>query len=73
MTRLDWESTAAEVIEGIDLRLEGVSGRYYEDCAEAAVVHERAAVGVAPYALDPDNAERLWELSVAATQPVHAG
>ena len=46
--------------------LEGVGGRYYEDCAEAQVVERRGAIGtggVAPYALDPANAERLWAVS----------
>ena len=46
--------------------LEGVGGRYYEDCAEAQVVERRGEMGsggVAPYALDADNADRLWELS----------
>jgi NAD(P)-dependent dehydrogenase (short-subunit alcohol dehydrogenase family) len=43
----------------------GVSGRYFENNAEAPVVSERPAAlgrggGVAAYAVDPDNAERLW-------------
>jgi hypothetical protein len=46
--------------------VEGVTGRYYEDCAEAPVITERAGHtgGVAPYVLDPDNAERLWQISM---------
>jgi NAD(P)-dependent dehydrogenase (short-subunit alcohol dehydrogenase family) len=46
--------------------LEGIGGRYFEDCTEAEVVDRRGAglSGVAPYALDPDNAERLWDLSL---------
>jgi NAD(P)-dependent dehydrogenase (short-subunit alcohol dehydrogenase family) len=46
--------------------VDGVSGRYFEDCNEAAPVAERPAAGggVAPYALDPENADRLWELSL---------
>lgn len=45
----------------------GVSGRYFEDCAEAGPVTRRAgeAGGVAPYALDRDNAARLWSVSEA--------
>ena len=46
--------------------LDGIGGRYFEDCNEAPVVHRRSETtiaGVAPYALDPANAERLWELS----------
>jgi hypothetical protein len=42
-----------------------VGGRYFEDCAEAAVVTERPAdyTGVAAYAVDPGNAERLWNVA----------
>ncbi|WP_028066110.1 SDR family NAD(P)-dependent oxidoreductase [Solirubrobacter soli] len=43
--------------------LEGIGGRYYVDCNEAPVVDRYDAGGVAPYALDRDNADRLWELS----------
>jgi hypothetical protein len=45
--------------------VEGVTGRYFEDCAPAVPVTERAGAtaGVAPYALDPDNASRLWTVS----------
>lgn len=45
--------------------LEGIGGRYFEDCNEAAVVESRPAdfVGVAPYAIDADNASRLWEIA----------
>jgi NAD(P)-dependent dehydrogenase (short-subunit alcohol dehydrogenase family) len=48
--------------------LDGVGGRYFEDCNEAAVVELAADTpppprGVADYALDPANAERLWEVS----------
>ena len=49
--------------------VEGVGGRYFENNAEAPIVSERAASlgragGVAGYALDPDNAARLWETSI---------
>ncbi|MCW2546805.1 MAG: oxidoreductase [Mycobacterium sp.] len=48
--------------------LDGVGGRYFEDCNEARVVLARPADfsgGVAPYALDPDNAERVWSVATA--------
>ncbi len=48
--------------------LEGIGGRYFEDCNEARVVDRRGGPGrggVAPYAIDPANAERLWETSLA--------
>jgi NAD(P)-dependent dehydrogenase (short-subunit alcohol dehydrogenase family) len=50
--------------------LDGIGGRYFEDCNEARVVDRRGGPGrggVAPYALDPGNAERLWDLSVDFT------
>ncbi|WP_069873364.1 SDR family NAD(P)-dependent oxidoreductase [Streptomyces malaysiensis] len=49
--------------------LEGVGGRYFADCAEAEPVSRRPEdltammVGVAPYALDPEGADRLWATS----------
>ncbi|GHO71463.1 hypothetical protein KSC_103550 [Ktedonobacter sp. SOSP1-52] len=46
--------------------LQGVSGRYFEDCNEALVVTKANgyASGVAPYALNAENADRLWEASL---------
>ena len=44
-----------------------VSGRYFEDCNEAQPVKQRPtdfSGGVAPYALDPENAERLWDVGL---------
>lgn len=46
--------------------LESVSGRYFEDCNEAEVVSERPlerVAGVAAYALNPENADRLWSMA----------
>lgn len=46
--------------------LNGVGGRYFEDSNEARTVDHRGPdyTGVAPYALDVDNADRLWEMSL---------
>jgi NAD(P)-dependent dehydrogenase (short-subunit alcohol dehydrogenase family) len=46
--------------------LEGIGGRYFHDCNESEVVPRRTTdmSGVAPYALDGGNAERLWETSL---------
>jgi NAD(P)-dependent dehydrogenase (short-subunit alcohol dehydrogenase family) len=46
--------------------LDGVSGRYFEDCNEAERVTRRTEDlrGVASYALNPENADRLWETSL---------
>src|SRR6201996_7848037 len=59
------QGAATSVLLAASPDVEGVTGRYYEDCGEAKVVHEREGHigGVAPYALDHDNADRLWQLS----------
>jgi NAD(P)-dependent dehydrogenase (short-subunit alcohol dehydrogenase family) len=60
------QGAATSVLLAAHPSLEGIGGRYYEDCAEARVVDRRGEVGtggVAPYALDADNADRLWALS----------
>ena len=46
------------------------TGRYYEDCTEAPVLDERSGHtgGVAPYAVDHDNADRLWQISLELAQ-----
>jgi NAD(P)-dependent dehydrogenase (short-subunit alcohol dehydrogenase family) len=46
--------------------LNGIGGRYFEDNAEAATVYNGNGwmSGVAAYALDPDNADRLWKRSL---------
>lgn len=44
--------------------LEGIGGRYFEDCQEARIHREGDAGGVAPHALDPVAAERLWQVSL---------
>ena len=64
------QGAATSVLLAASPDVEGVTGRYYEDCAEAPVIHEREghAGGVAPYVLDPDNAERLWQISEQLTQ-----
>jgi NAD(P)-dependent dehydrogenase (short-subunit alcohol dehydrogenase family) len=45
--------------------LAGIGGCYFEDCNEAAPApHGGGVRGVAQYAIDPDNAQRLWEESL---------
>jgi NAD(P)-dependent dehydrogenase (short-subunit alcohol dehydrogenase family) len=49
--------------------LDGIGGRYFDDNAEARVTdHRPSSIAklsgiVAAYALDPDNADRLWRVS----------
>jgi hypothetical protein len=40
-----------------------VTGRYFDDCNEAVVVTEPGDLsgGVAPYALDQNETDRLWD------------
>jgi NAD(P)-dependent dehydrogenase (short-subunit alcohol dehydrogenase family) len=63
------QGAATSVLLAASLDVEGVTGRYYEDCDEAQRVTERGTHtgGVAPYALDPGNAERLWQISTELT------
>jgi hypothetical protein len=42
-----------------------VGGRYFEDCNEAALDENGSGRGVAPHAVDPEAAARLWDVSVA--------
>lgn len=61
------QGAATSVLLAASPLVDGVSGRYFEDCREAAVVDHRdehGIAGVAPYALDPANADRLWDRSL---------
>ena len=44
--------------------LEGIGGRYFEDCNQAAPHQPGSYRGVAEYALDPEAATLLWQLSL---------
>jgi NAD(P)-dependent dehydrogenase (short-subunit alcohol dehydrogenase family) len=61
------QGAATSVLVAASPLVDGITGRYFEDCNEAVLVDrapEGTAGGVAPYALDPVSAERLWELSL---------
>ena len=61
------QGAATSVLLAVSPLLEGIGGRYFNDCKEAEVLThrpERGLTGVAPYALDPGNAQRLWETSL---------
>jgi NAD(P)-dependent dehydrogenase (short-subunit alcohol dehydrogenase family) len=60
------QGAATSVLLATSPALEGVSGRYFEDCNEAEVVDAivDGLHGVRAYALDPARAERLWEVSL---------
>ncbi len=59
------EGAATSVFVATSPLLEGIGGRYFVDCNEAAPIARRSGTteGVAPYALDRSNSERLWEVS----------
>ncbi|MFD5513826.1 SDR family NAD(P)-dependent oxidoreductase [Streptomyces sp. NPDC127051] len=59
------QGAATAVLLATSPLLEGIGGRYFADCNETETVDRRTGTlhGVARYALDPDNARRLWTLS----------
>ncbi|MFD4640889.1 SDR family NAD(P)-dependent oxidoreductase [Lentzea sp. NPDC058436] len=61
------QGAATSVLLATSPLLEGVGGRYFDDCNETPTVDGRAEApplhGVARYAVDPDNAARLWTYS----------
>jgi NAD(P)-dependent dehydrogenase (short-subunit alcohol dehydrogenase family) len=64
------QGAATSVLVATSPQLEGIGGRYFEDCNQAPVVEpdpsQSTGSGVASYAVDPTNAARLWELSQSA-------
>lgn len=60
------QGAATSVLLAISPLLEGIGGRYFANCNEQAPVTQPSPdmTGVAPYALDPANADRLWEVSL---------
>jgi NAD(P)-dependent dehydrogenase (short-subunit alcohol dehydrogenase family) len=66
------QGAATSIFAAVSPVLDGAGGRYLEDCHEGAIVPSRAGSdgrhGVAAYALDPANAERLWDLSERQTR-----
>jgi NAD(P)-dependent dehydrogenase (short-subunit alcohol dehydrogenase family) len=58
------QGAATSVLVATSPLLEGVGGRYFEDCNEAGPNEPGSRQGVAAYALDPEAATRLWQVSV---------
>lgn len=65
---ISWKSVeqgaATSVLLAASPLLEGIGGRYFEDCNEAEPAQPGVRRGVAAYALDPARAARLWQLSL---------
>jgi NAD(P)-dependent dehydrogenase (short-subunit alcohol dehydrogenase family) len=59
------QGAATSVLVATAPLLDGIGGRYFEDCNEAEPNQPGTRRGVAAYALDPEAAGRLWEVSVA--------
>lgn len=57
------QGAATSVLLAASPLVEGASGRYFEDCAEAGPTVPGSLSGVAAHALDPAAAEQLWEAS----------
>ncbi|OHV56883.1 SDR family NAD(P)-dependent oxidoreductase [Pseudofrankia sp. BMG5.36] len=58
------QGAATSILVATSPLLDGIGGRYFEDCGEAEVGTLSARSGVAPYALDPEAAARLWDVTV---------
>ncbi|TWP50643.1 SDR family NAD(P)-dependent oxidoreductase [Lentzea tibetensis] len=57
------QGAATSVLVATSPALDGVGGKYFEDCAEAGLNVPGERTGVAPYAIDPESAARLWKVS----------
>lgn len=57
------QGAATSVLVAASPLVDGIGGRYFEDCAEAAEHVPGTRTGVQPYALDAENAERLWKVT----------
>jgi NAD(P)-dependent dehydrogenase (short-subunit alcohol dehydrogenase family) len=58
------QGAATSVLVATSPLLDGIGGRYFEDCNEAGPNQPGSRRGVAAYALAPDAAARLWQVSV---------
>ncbi|MGP4016511.1 SDR family NAD(P)-dependent oxidoreductase [Saccharopolyspora sp. 5N708] len=57
------QGAATSVLVATSELLDAVGGRYFEDCNEAEPHQPGTRHGVAEYALDPEAAARLWQVS----------
>ena len=67
-TAMTWKTpeqgAATSILVATSPVLDGVGGRYFEDCNEAEPHQPGVRRGVADYALDPEAATLLWEVSI---------
>jgi NAD(P)-dependent dehydrogenase (short-subunit alcohol dehydrogenase family) len=57
------QGAATSVLLAASPTVKGVTGRYFEDCAEAGPNQPGTRTGYAPWARDEDAAARLWRVS----------
>jgi NAD(P)-dependent dehydrogenase (short-subunit alcohol dehydrogenase family) len=64
------QGAATSVLFAASPTVHGVTGKYYENCRPATVVHARPSdyTGVAAYAIDEENARRLWHTATTWVQ-----
>ncbi|MFJ4467759.1 SDR family NAD(P)-dependent oxidoreductase [Streptomyces sp. NPDC089424] len=58
------QGAATSVLLAASPLVEGVTGRYFEDCNEAAPHHPGVRRGVAAHAMNPQRAALLWQVSL---------
>ena len=60
------QGAATSILLATSTLFDSIGGRYFENCNEAETVTKRPDnyQGVAMYALDKDNANRLWDISI---------
>jgi NAD(P)-dependent dehydrogenase (short-subunit alcohol dehydrogenase family) len=58
------QGAATSVLLAASPLVQGVTGKYFEDCQEAEPFTPGTRRGVAPYALDSEKAALLWQLSL---------
>jgi NAD(P)-dependent dehydrogenase (short-subunit alcohol dehydrogenase family) len=58
------QGAATSVVVATSPLLDGIGGRYFEDCNEALSADDAGARGgLHPYATDPESADRLWDVT----------
>src|SRR5487761_1334158 len=65
------QGAATSVLLAASPLVQGVTGRYFEDCQEAEPFVPGVRRGVAAYALDQEKAARLWQLSLDLLAAAH--
>jgi NAD(P)-dependent dehydrogenase (short-subunit alcohol dehydrogenase family) len=64
------QGAATQVLLATSPLLEGIGGKYFDDCNEAEPAVGDGLGGVKTYALDPTSAEALWEASARLIEEI---